>query len=170
MSKYNLKNLVARVKKYKVEYILFIIAGLIVNTFINYSGLTYEVSKEHTYSPFRRYLYKKVNSCFMRSDNPIFQELSHFVKGEKYIVQLSHEENIKFRKECIITTWNMLHFSAHLVMVFLFPLFYREIFTVSFLFEIYEYYVFQCHDLSDILYNIAGLYLGYQLRQLYDRS
>ena len=170
MSKYNLKNFVLRVKKYKVEYILFILVGLLMYAFISYTGLSYDESQEHTYSPLRRNLNKMTNECFLRSDNRILQKLSHFVKGEKYIVQMSHEENTKFRKECITTTWNMLHFLSHLAVVFFFPYFYREIFTVSFLFEIYEYYVFKCHDLSDIMYNLAGLLLGYKLRKLYDRS
>jgi hypothetical protein len=170
MTKYNLSSLAERIKKYKVEYILFILVGLSMNAFISYTGLSYDKSKEDSYSPLRRKLNKMTSGCFLRSDNPILQKLSHFVKGEKYIVQMSDEENLKFREECIITIWNMLHFISHLGVVFFFPYFYREIFAVSFLFEIYEYYVFKCHDISDIIYNVAGLYLGYKLRQLYDRS
>ena len=170
MSKYNLKTLKDRINKYKVEYILFILVGLSMNYFISYTGLSYDKSKEHTYSPLRRNLTKMTTGCFIKSDNIFLQKLSHFVKGEKYIVQMSDEENLKFRKECITTIWNMLHFMSHLTVVFVFPYFYREIFAVSFLFEIYEYYVFKCHDISDIIYNIAGLLLGYYLRKLYDRS
>ena len=170
MSKYNLKTLKYRINKYKVEYILFILVGLSMNYFISYTGLSYDKSKEHTYSPLRRNLTKMTTGCFIKSDNIFLQKLSHFVKGEKYIVQMSDEENLKFRKECITTIWNMLHFMSHLTVVFVFPYFYREIFAVSFLFEIYEYYVFKCHDISDIIYNIAGLLLGYYLRKLYDRS
>jgi len=170
MSKYNLKTLKDRINKYKVEYILFILVGLSMNYFISYTGLSYDKSKEHTYSPLRRNLTKMTTGCFIKSDTVFLQKLSHFVKGEKYIVQMSDEENLKFRKECITTIWNMLHFMSHLTVVFVFPYFYREIFAVSFLFEIYEYYVFKCHDISDIIYNIAGLLLGYYLRKLYDRS
>ena len=170
MSKYNLKTLKDRINKYKVEYILFILVGLSMNYFISYTGLSYDKSKEHTYSPLRRNLTKMTTGCFIKSDTVFLQKLSHFVKGEKYIVQMSDEDNLKFRKECITTIWNMLHFMSHLTVVFVFPYFYREIFAVSFLFEIYEYYVFKCHDIYDIIYNIAGLLLGYYLRKLYDRS
>jgi hypothetical protein len=169
MTEYNLNNLVARIKKYKIEYILLMLIGLFMDLFVRYTGLSYYKSEEHTYSNFRRKLYEMTSGCFIRSDNIYLQKISHFVKGEKYVVQMSDEENTKFRKECITTKWNMIHFASHLIIVFIFPYFYREIFTVSFLYEIYEYYVFKCHDISDIAYNVAGLYLGYNLRKWYDK-
>jgi hypothetical protein len=169
MTNYNLKTLKERLKKYKVEYILFILVGLSMEAFIRYAGMGYDKKKEETYSDFRKEIYKKTSSCFIQTENSFLQKLSHFVKGEKYMVQLSHEENIKFCKECLTTCWNMMHFTSHLVVVFIFPYFYREIFAVSFLYEIYEYFIYKCHDISDILYNVAGLLAGYNLRKLYDK-
>jgi hypothetical protein len=169
MTIYDFKSLKKRLNKYKIEYILFILVGLSMEAFIRYTGFSYDVKKEESYSNLRRKLYKKVNGCFFKSDNQFLQKFSHFVKGEKYFVQMSLEENTKFRKECITTNWNITHFLSHLVVVFLFPHFYREIFVVTFLYEIYEYYGYKCHDISDIAYNVSGLLLGYKLRKLYDK-
>lgn len=170
MTNYNLKAVKERFKKYKVEYIFLVLIGLGMELFIRYAGFSYDKKQEKSYTPFRRYLFEKVNGCFINSDNSFLQKLSHFVKGEKYFIQLSHSENMKFRKECITTVWNMLHFSSHLIVCFIFPFFYREIFAVSFLYEIYEYYVYKCHDISDIFYNVSGLLLGYNLRKIYDKK
>jgi hypothetical protein len=169
MLKYNIKTLKDRITKYKVEYILFIMVGLSLEVFIRYAGMGYDIKKEKTYSNVRRELYKMASRCFYKSDKSFLQKLSHIVKGEQYVVQMSHEENMKFRKECLITTWNILHFISHLVVVFFFPYFYLEIFAVSFLYEIYEYFAYKCHDISDIFYNVIGLLMGYKLRKLYDK-
>ena len=89
MSKYNLNTLTKRIKKYKVEYILFILVGLSMESFIRYSALSYKKEEEKNYTPLRRYLYNKVNGCFLKSDNSFLQKISHFVKGENYMIQLS---------------------------------------------------------------------------------
>jgi hypothetical protein len=46
------------------------------------------------------------------------------------------------------------------VLSFLFPSFFIEFFLVGILFEIFEYFVRDCHDVSDILYNLAGIATG----------
>ena len=169
MTNYNLKALKERINKYKVEYFFFIIVGVSMNFIVQYTALKYDIAKEKSYSNFRRKVYKLFSSCFITSDNFFLQQLSNFVKGENYVPTMTPEKNKKFRTECIVTTWNLLHFLSHLLVVFVFPYFYREIFITSFIFEIYEYFGFKCHDLSDIIYNIVGLLAGYKLRKIYDK-
>jgi hypothetical protein len=164
-----LKAIKERIKKYKVEYILFIIIGILSHSFLKYFFFDYNASNDKNYSNMKKNVNKLCNDCFFNTKNYLLQKISFFTKGEKYIVQKSDLENVKYRKECIITNWNMIHFASHLCITFLFPYFYREIFACSFLYEIYEYIFFKCHDIADIFYNVIGIFTGYQLRQIYDK-
>jgi hypothetical protein len=169
MINYTLKVLKERINKYKYQYIFGILIALSLEVFIRYSAFDYDIKKESSYSDFRKYIYKIMNDCSIKTKNKNLQNFSYFVKGQKYVIQNSNDENEVFRSECITTTWNVFHFFSHFILVFIFPYFYREIFAISFLYEIYEYFAFKCHDLSDVIYNIMGLFLGYQLRKIYDK-
>jgi len=157
-----------RIEKYKKEYILFLICCVLLDRFVRYASLSYNIKEEKNYSNFRKNIFKIISGSFITTTNPFLHQISHFVKGENYLVQFSKEKITKYRKECIVTCWNFFHFIAHFVAVFMFPYFFREIFLLSFLYEIYEYIVFKCHDLSDIVYNIMGIYLGYNSRKFID--
>jgi hypothetical protein len=165
-----IKNLITeRVKKYKFEYIKLICIGILVDLYVRYSAFSYDVSKESSYSDFRKNVFKITNGCFKKTNNEIFKNISDFVKGENYVVQYSKEKNKQFKRSCITTTWNFIHFLLHLVITFFFPFFYIEIFMGSFIYEIYEYFWYKCHDLTDVLYNITGIFCGYKLKKIYEK-
>ena len=169
MINYILKVMKDRIKKYKVEYIQGIFICIILEIFIRYSAFNYDKKNEKNYSNFRRGLFKLINGCSLKTKNPFFQKISNLVKGEKYVIQNSIEENKVFRNECVVTTWNFFHFLSHFFLTFFYPFFYPEIFAISFLYEIYEYFSFKCHDLSDVMYNVIGIFGGYPLRKMYDK-
>lgn len=108
----------------------------------------------------------KMNSCNVKTDNSSLQDVSEFLKGEKYITAYSDKENKKYRRECIISNWNLFHFCSHLTLAFLFPQCWITILLVSGLYEIYEYIVFQAHDYGDILYNVSGIIVGLIIRSI----
>lgn len=162
------KWIIERFKKYKYEYIKLVCIGILIDLYVRYSAFDYDVSKENSYSDFRKYVFKITNGCFKKTNSKYLQELSDFVKGENYVVQYTKEENKAFKRKCITTTWNLIHFLSHLVITFFFPYFYIEIFIGSFVYEIYEYVWYKCHDLTDVLYNITGIFCGYNLRKMYN--
>ena len=170
MAIFNIKDkLIQRFKKYKVQYIQLALLSIIIDLFCRYSSFYYKKKEEKNYSNLRREVNRIINGCFIRVKDRFLQKISNFVKGENYVPLNSPSEKLKFRTECIISIWNMFHFFSHAFFTFLFPYFYREIFLGSFLYEIYEYFAFKCHDISDVIYNVMGIFLGYKLRKMYDK-
>lgn len=80
-------------------------------------------------------------------------------RGEKYFISVPPSEQ-KYIKSCILTFWGFTHFLMYFVLAFLVPAFYLELFFIGMMFEIYEYYNFECEDFNDIYLNTIGILLG----------
>ena len=64
-----------------------------------------------------------------------------------------------------MTRWQCVHLFGHFVLGFLFPMFAGELLLATTLFEVYEYVSCNCHDVTDLVYNVVGTYLGVALRR-----
>jgi hypothetical protein len=86
-----------------------------------------------------------------------------WLRGEKYYRDNTTIEDRLRLRECIATNWNVLHFCLFFVIGVLCPnvKFLLTIFLLSVIFELYEYHAYKCHDVTDCLYNAAGLGMAY---------
>ena len=103
--------------------------------------------------------------CVYRTDNPLLQSYSLWSKSSEYLPLESKEINDEYRKTCFITRWHMLHFVLHIVVAFVYPKFVIELIMTSTIFEIYEYFSCNCHDVTDIFFNVTGAMRGFYLRK-----
>lgn len=157
----HIKNYFITNKKHIIQLIIIgiIIHAIIIEIFINneYNDKKSIKKKINTY----------ISGCVYKVKNPKLQEISLKLKGEKYLFGELNGENIKYRKECLISRWNITHLIGHIIITFFYPKLWPLIFIGTFMYEIIEYKYFKCHDYSDILYNSVGIYIGYKLNQLY---
>lgn len=108
----------------------------------------------------------KVGGCAIETRNGFLSKVSQATKSRTYNPLLSDEENAEFVKNCITTTWHVIHFVGHIVIAFVAPMFWPEILMLSTAFEFYEYFTCKCHDVTDIGYNTVGVAIGLGLRRL----
>lgn len=80
-------------------------------------------------------------------------------RGKQYFISMPPSEQ-EYIKGCIITFWGMTHFLMYFILATLVPAFYVELFFIGIVFEIYEYYKFDCHDVNDVYLNTMGILLG----------
>lgn len=98
--------------------------------------------------------------------NPVLVNYSVKTKSKDYISHTDREQNDRYIKSCLMTGWHVVHFLGHLIGAFLFPMFWIHLLLGTTAFEVYEYFSCNCHDFSDIVYNITGVAIGYFLRML----
>ena len=106
--------------------------------------------------------------CVYETDVPLLQKYSQLTKSKSYNTVMTPDENAAFVKRCLITKWHAIHFVGHIMVAFFLPLFPIEIILASTAYEIYEYFRCKCHDVSDIVYNVAGVMCGVYLRRSAD--
>lgn len=103
--------------------------------------------------------------CVYKTNVLSLQSYSLWSKSSEYLPLESKETNDEYRKTCFVTRWHMLHFVLHIIVAFVYPKFVVELIMTSTLFEIYEYFSCNCHDITDIFYNVTGALIGYYLRK-----
>ncbi len=84
-------------------------------------------------------------------------------RGDNYIIEKTDEARRQRIRNCSFTFWNFSHFMLYAVITFMCPEFYMEFFLMGLGFEVYECYVYDCHDAMDIVANSAGIGTGYLL-------
>lgn len=158
------KRIVDHYSRYRYKYVALAIISLLIELFMQVVGFHYKPSpdRDGVVDRIHEVMHKY---CTVRTKNPWLQKIGHRLRGENYITTNSPEDNQKYTRECIVTPWNMFHFSAHFVLVLLFPECWVSIFLVSLTYEAYEYVAWKCHDYGDIFYNALGVALGLGVRQ-----
>ena len=63
---------------------------------------------------------------------------------------------------CLLTGWEVSHFLFHVFLGYFYNIYVSQ--TLSFTFEIYEHYAFDCGSFNDLSINFAGYCVGYALR------
>lgn len=61
---------------------------------------------------------------------------------------------------CLMTFWSLTHVWLHFVFGLLFPNAFKWSLLLGVTFELYEKYVYDCHDTLDIFWNSLGFLLG----------
>jgi hypothetical protein len=98
-------------------------------------------------------------SCLLQCKSESCKNYISNNRGNQYFISIpiSEQEEIK---SCVITFWGFTHFLMYFVLALIVPAFYIELFFIGVMFEIYEYYKYDCHDLNDIYLNVFGILLG----------
>jgi hypothetical protein len=65
--------------------------------------------------------------CAIRTKNPVLQKYSLLTKGESYVLSDNIKHNVEYRKTCIVTTWNIVHYILSYDRCFSFPTFLDRI-------------------------------------------
>lgn len=156
------KVLQRKYKMFKTEFYMVALI-LITLTCICVAMINYDYTKNHT--SWISNVNRATWGCAIRTDNPYLQKYSQATKSATYIPKASAEENKEFIRTCFTSIWHVIHFVGHLIGGFLFPMWWFEILALTTAFELYEYFSCRCHDVSDVVYNTAGILLGVYLRQ-----
>lgn len=81
-----------------------------------------------------------------------------FLRGKNYY--LNDETSTEKNKNCLTTMWNGIHVLFYFILGLLFPEHIKILSFLGIAFEVFEFFVFDCHDISDIIYNELGLLLS----------
>jgi hypothetical protein len=86
-----------------------------------------------------------------------------FLRGGKYLL----EEGLD--KDVLVSMWNLIHFFGWMIAGYICPKLFLIFLFVGIWWEFFETFKdVDCHDYSDVLYNIVGLTIGIKLRDMYD--
>ena len=153
------------IKENKSSYIQLAIIRIIIEILLLKIFFAYDPNVQHT--PWITNVHMLLSGCVFKVEHPLLQKFSYACKGTKYLPDTTEEVCIQYRRECLVTSWNMLHFVSHFLLALIYPKCWVAIFTASGLYEIYEYFVHRCHDFTDPLYNAVGIALALGIRKLW---
>src|SRR5271169_2982863 len=80
-------------------------------------------------------------------------------RGSDYIIGDNGATNERI-SNCLVTFWGLTHFMLFAMVGFIAPWLFWEMFAVGCLFELYESYRFNCHDVLDVGLNTLGFLAG----------
>jgi hypothetical protein len=140
-----------------------IIIGLFYYILIDKIGLSYD--KNIKYPKLTHDIHNYLLLCGIKTENKNVQSLIKNIRGKNYNPVWDETTNKSYAKSCITTNWNLFHFFSHIIITFLYPQVYPLLLLTTTLFEIYEYIEYDCHDYTDIIYNVVGIYIGLKLNK-----
>ena len=70
-------------------------------------------------------------------------------------------------KHCVCTMWSLMHFLFYILLGYFSPSLFYMTLCIGIVFEIVEYFTFDCHDILDIVYNSSGFAIGYLLHIIF---
>ena len=76
-------------------------------------------------------------------------------------------DNLKY---CVFTMWSFMHFIFYILIGFFCPSLFFLTLSIGIIFEIFEYFTFDCHDILDVVYNSSGFGVGYLLHKLFSHN
>ena len=143
--------------RYTTKNILIILTIL---TIAYVYALIYAPSIENaSHNTFEGSVSKINKSCLLNCKSENCKDYIAKNRGKQYFISIpTHEQ--EYIKSCVITFWGFTHFFMYFILSLLVPSFYLEFFAIGVLFEIYEYYKYDCHDVNDIYLNTFGILLG----------
>lgn len=100
--------------------------------------------------------------CMIKTNN---NNLNSFIKkyrGSTYYPHISDSND----EECLLTEWGLSHFLSCMVIGFLVPRQWLLLFLATVFWEIGEYYIADCHDILDLVWNSLGIVTGVGIRYL----
>lgn len=140
-----------------VQYIIMI--AMFVIAYIYCIMVATYIQRNQDTSP----LYKAINdlheSCLLPCEAETCKTLTS-QRGSNYYIGATSEERKDQLGTCLFTYWSLQHFLFFFALGFLTPDLMFEALSIGLLFEIYEYYRFDCHDVLDLLLNTLGFLAG----------
>lgn len=85
-------------------------------------------------------------------------------RGGNYILDSSNESSKL--QGCVLTFWGLSHFALYFAVGMFCPQYAVWASIIGVLFEVYEWWAFDCADPLDILWNALGLVLGTNVHRL----
>lgn len=157
----------------KKQYIYLLFIYIISNLLLFFVNVL--ASAEHSYIDG---LHKLSHECIILQESPLTKLLTS-VRGSKYYTLTLNQETrasenraseldadmMHKRRYCLMTLWAFTHVWLYIIIGFYCPKLFLASFFVGILFECFEGYFFQCHDLLDIGFNSLGFFIGYYLQQ-----
>lgn len=117
---------------------------------------------------------KYINSCVIKlsgrkEDYTLWLPYLDIGRGDEYFI--GRPDNEDKRKElkdtadmCPVTIWPILHFVLYVILGFLMPKFFWQLFLIGIIWELAEWF-WKCQCVLDIAWNLGGLIVGVVLRR-----
>ena len=77
--------------------------------------------------------------------------------------KVNKDETMRY---CVFTMWAATHVITYMFLGFFCPSLFWLTFIIGTLFEIFECFTFDCHDILDIFYNTIGFGIGYLIQKI----
>lgn len=136
----------------KQEYITMYFIGLI--GFMNVELMTYLTTTKYA-----KVINKLYNMCYIDCDHPICKYLTKY-RGKDYFLTFGNSTQSKKIKTCLISLWGVLHFLLFAIIGIYVKGVLVQVVLVSLIYEYLEYVLYNCHDVFDIVLNVAGYLFG----------
>lgn len=108
-----------------------------------------------------------LTTCLFRTRHPWWLKYTQYCRGDNYFMVGRHKYD-EIRRTGVITTWAVLHLCLYIILGFLCPQFFWQLFMISVIWEGKEMLIDRCQCWLDLCWNLAGLTFGYYLRCHYN--
>lgn len=142
--------------EHRYEYLQLSGIGILILFVVT---LTYVTNPEINY-PWLQKFQQSTTKCFLPLKHWMVDNLNVY-RGKQYFSMVTDREQDV--KGCLVTTWNLIHLVSHFILGMLYPCCWFGILFVTTIFEMFECWFVDCHDLSDLFYNVFGMTLGVYL-------
>ena len=163
LDRINYNNIYNHIIQCRYEYVYLLGICIISLIFLNVVSFNYDAKEKHL--PVIDLLHDKLNTCSIYVKSTLFKKYGPMLRGDNYVVDMPSEENKQFIETCMITTYNIVHYVYYLIVTMICPRLWIELLVICVGFEVYEYYRWNCHDYTDILYNVLGIISGLLIRK-----
>ena len=85
-------------------------------------------------------------------------------RGDNYYIAAMTPEKQKQLNKCLFSFWGLTHFILYVFIGYFAPDLFYETFIVGIVFEVFEFYKYDCADPLDIVWNTLGFIVGKSLR------
>lgn len=156
-----MNKIIKHIFKYYKEYSQLSFFGILIAYFIHVVEFSYHKKNN---SELVTKIHNALSKCVINNDtmgNILFN-----TRGNEYFIRNDghNQDRNALVKKCFVTIWNVIHFSLHFIFAFCYPCCWFGILLTTTIFEIGECVFADCHDLTDLVYNFSGVFLGVTLR------
>jgi uncharacterized membrane protein AbrB (regulator of aidB expression) len=144
-------------------YIIILYATLII---VNISEKKHQLGNS---------LYNLIQKCVIYIEHPLVAKLTS-LRGKNNFTVNDVEKNLENKikqkngknndKYCILSLWALTHIFLYMLIGFFCPDLFIPSFIIGVIYEIFEKYSFDCHDVLDIFYNSLGFGIGFGINKM----
>ena len=104
------------------------------------------------------------NYCFINCKEDICKNVTKFSRGGTYLLSSDCMDHT----ECLFTVWEASHLLLHIGMGYSLNAYFSV--AIGIIFEIFEYYVYDCASILDIFWNTLGMLIGVYIRYYFAKK